>query len=71
MTLLENLHKHYCLSFDTGGITLYVRYRETEVALDSYSPYKLLYRVNKASLVMGILASFGISLVGNFQVKTF
>ena len=46
---------------------MYVRYRQVAEYLTTnnsvHSP-----RVNKASLVIGLLAAFGMTLVANFQV---
>ena len=53
-----------------GGLTLYVRYRQTQQALDHFLS-GAQYRTNTASLVIGMLAAFGVSMVGNFQVRGF
>ena len=52
----------------TGAVTIYIRYRHIGTSLDGCLPSKPLYRVSKASLAIGMLASSGISIVGNFQV---
>ena len=54
-----------------GGLTLYVRYRQTQQALDHFLPSGAQSRTNTASLVIGMLAAFGVSMVGNFQVRGF
>lgn len=45
----------------------YIRYKQ----IDTYQrtcPRRAISRVNKVAFVIGLLAAFGISMVGNFQV---
>lgn len=46
----------------------YVRYKQI-ATYQRDRPNKAVSRVNTAAFVMGSLAAFGISVVGNFQVK--
>jgi len=50
------------------GLTLYIRYRQTQQALDHFLPSDHHHRTNTASLVIGMMAAFGVSMVGNFQM---
>lgn len=49
------------------GLTSYVRYRQVRYICDNRDVEKDLRSLNKMSLWFGILSSFGISLVANFQ----
>ncbi|XP_067937733.1 DNA damage-regulated autophagy modulator protein 2-like isoform X2 [Watersipora subatra] len=53
-----------------SALTVYVRYKETKQALVQYLPSSHCYRVNFATCVFGMLASFGVSMVGNFQMDS-
>ncbi|KAK2189395.1 hypothetical protein NP493_107g00017 [Ridgeia piscesae] len=46
-----------------AGITVYIRYRQIEYHAHGVH----MKRSNKATLVMGLMSSLGISMVGNFQ----
>ncbi|KAF6018514.1 hypothetical protein EB796_023189 [Bugula neritina] len=53
-----------------SGLTIYVRYRQTHQAFKHLIPSssKNNYRWNTAALVVGMCASLGVSMVGNFQM---
>jgi len=50
------------------AIMMYVRYRQVAVYLSSSQKTVHPERVNKASLAIGFLSVFGMTLVANFQV---
>lgn len=49
------------------GLTIYVRYQQVKEHPSTRNDL-VLQRLNKVSLVLGLIAALGISLVGNFQV---
>jgi len=54
-----------------AGLTIYVRYRQTDQALHQTLTSDHAFRSNVAALIIGELAAFGVSMVGNFQVSIF
>ena len=50
-------------------MTIYVRYLQVSRALDHFLTSRHLYRLNTASMTIGMMAAFGVSVVGNFQVR--
>lgn len=49
-------------------VMFYIRYKQI-ATYQKDCPVRIITRVNKAALVMGLFCAFGISLVGNFQVN--
>ncbi|CAG0883191.1 unnamed protein product [Darwinula stevensoni] len=49
------------------GITVYVRYRQILEYHPNHSSSSTIIRLNHASLWLGIIAAFGVSIVSNFQ----
>jgi len=54
--------------FFTVGLNIYVRYKQIEHHLSHHNNIKL-QRANHVSLYIGLIAAFGMSMVGNFQVS--
>ena len=67
LTSVDNTMCAVCCVCVSVAIMVYVRYRQVAEYLTTtdsvHSP-----RVNIASLVIGLLAAFGMTLVANFQV---
>ena len=56
------------LSF-SDGIVIYIRFIQVKALVDSLSKTKtVLRRLNIAAFVAGMISTFGISVLGNFQV---
>lgn len=53
----------------SAGVTVYMRYRQIDHVIDGIrKPH--VDRTNIAALVIGMIACFGVSMVGNFQVSS-
>ena len=51
-------------------VMFYIRYKQISTYQTEIDrPERVLTNVNKAALGAGLLSAFGISVVGNFQVK--
>lgn len=68
---LPSLTASIFIIYSVAGLTMYIRYRQLEQALHKLLPFSpTMYRINYASFILGMLASFGVSMVGNFQVSS-
>lgn len=53
--------------FITVAVTIYTRYREVQELDKITGTNNKVEKLNKKSLWIGLLSSFGVSIVGNFQ----
>ena len=58
---------YWCVCVSAGMATVYVRYKQVE-ALTGEAEIKL-NRLNRFGLVLGLISSFGMCVVANFQVS--
>lgn len=60
------LFMHFCCLFSVA-LAVYIRYREVEEIEKTMENNENVGNLNKKSLWLGFIASFGVSIVGNFQ----
>lgn len=53
--------------FFPEGLVVYIRYRQVRKVLEENEFSPCLRNINIASLILGLIASFGTAVVGNFQ----
>ena len=53
----------------SAGVTIFLRYKLLAALVSEDDSMVRTHRVCKVNTCFGILASFGLSIVGNFQVR--